>query len=190
MALVLGFSSFFIASTPVSASSNHIKEEQAFVDETAEDFEFLFEEASKNVNGVYVDIDKEAIGERFGYQNVEKVVAFIEFVNQNSIEVTPNDFSHRIGLPNHLSNISYESGYNDIELNSYFGCIKNEFAKAYGSVIKAFFTGAILNYIKNKQYQKAAKLLVKAAARAGLRLSVAVLIVEMGWFATKCAFKR
>lgn len=191
IALVLGFSNYFIASTPVSASNNYTNKEQAFVDETAKDFEFLFKGASKFVNGMYVDIDNKEFGKRVGCQNAEKAVAFIQFVNQNNIEVAPNESSrHSISIPSHLSNILYKSGYNDIELNNYFDCMKNEFARAYSSIIKAFFTGAILNYIKNRQYKKTAKLLVKAAARAGLRLSVAVLIVEMGWFATKCAFKR
>lgn len=74
-------------------------------------------------------------------------------------------------------------------VGSYVSCIVDKFVASYGDLFKAFFKGAILDYIKKKQWLKAAKLLVKSAAKAGFKGSAVSLAASLALYAAQCGFE-
>lgn len=72
--------------------------------------------------------------------------------------------------------------------SSYVKCIINKFVASYGEIWNAFFGGAVIGYLEKKEWTKAAKLLIKAAAKAGVKAGGILVAGELALYAVQCGF--
>jgi hypothetical protein len=80
----------------------------------------------------------------------------------------------------------------EININSpkkFAKCVVGKFIKSYGSIARAFLTGAIYTYIKKKEWDLAARLMFKTLKAAGFKTNAASLAIEAAIYGWQCRKK-
>ena len=68
-------------------------------------------------------------------------------------------------------------------------CVVGKFRESYGSIARAFLTGAIYTYIAKKQWDLAARLMFNTLKAAGFKTNAASLAIEAGIYGFQCRKK-
>lgn len=149
-------------------------EEEIETQQLAEDFEFIFDEASTEVDGKYV-VDKEKIAEKFGQSAVASVEAFVKLVNGE--ELTAED----------LKNVpDPEASAGEFQTASWFGCLKEKVIDFTGI---GFIGGGLEKMLKKRLWKKAAIKIIKIVGRSAIRGGVIGLAGSLAWFSFRCIGK-
>lgn len=65
----------------------------------------------------------------------------------------------------------------------------NKFVDSYGTIARQFLTGAIFTYIKNKEYDLAARLITKTLVKAGFKVNAVGIAAEAALYGWQCRGK-
>jgi hypothetical protein len=90
-----------------------------------------------------------------------------------------------------LSKLSHDSFNPDFEneMNSAatFGkCVVNKMISSYGNIARQFLNGSIYIYIKNKQFDLAAKLMFGTLIKGGIKVNAIGLAAEVAYYGWQC----
>ena len=156
----------------VSATENtsYSKDDLEQIEQISEELEFYFEEIGElKADGSYQINDLEALNERLdaGDPTAEKVYEIYTQTSQPSSS----------------------SSYQTQSASSFANCVVGKFQDSYGAIARGFLTGAIYQYIKNKQWDLAARLMFNTLKAAGFKTNVAGLAVEAGIYGFQCRGK-
>ncbi|WP_017185756.1 hypothetical protein [Alkalibacillus haloalkaliphilus] len=149
-------------------------EEKVLAEELAEDFEFIFEEATI-IEDDHYKLDEEKVEEKFGEEAVPSIKALVKVANGE--ELTPHDL---IGIePVNQSNgdLTVMSGWTD--------CMKDAVLDATGI---AFLTGGMATLIEQKKWQELGKEIIKVAGKNALKGGVVGFAASMAWYSVRCNF--
>ncbi|MBP3039295.1 hypothetical protein J9303_07280 [Bacillaceae bacterium Marseille-Q3522] len=85
-----------------------------------------------------------------------------------------------------LSKLKYESSYGTNGAYEFGKCVVNKFIGSYGNIARQFLNGWIFIYIKNKQYDLAARLMFDVLKKAGFKVNVVGIAIEAGIYGWQC----
>lgn len=146
--------------------SSYTEDELKQIEDIEKDLKFYLEEAGQLTENGYEITDYEAIQERI--DNGDKEAQRVLELSEQQDDVVNNQ------------NVSPQSA------NDFATCVVNKFVSSYGNIARAWMTGAIYTYIKNKQYDLAARLMFNTLVKAGRTANVASLAVEAGIYGYQC----
>lgn len=145
------------------SDENFTTEELEQIDKIAMDLKFYFEEAGEFTEQGYVVKNEALFQERIknGDESAERILASVR--------------------ENEMVNASSST--------TFAKCVVDKFADSWGNVARAWTTGAVFTYIKNKQYDLAAKVIFKTATKAGRTANVASIAAEIAYYGYLCRGK-
>lgn len=164
MALVLAL---FATSFSGLANAQEINnEEEKAVQEVAAQLKFVVEEASiKDKHGRIVDIDIDMIANKYGSsEELEQLRQEIQRVN------TPS---------------GYEDPFKQ-ETEAVDNCIERKLIANYKEVLSVSFLGSIIANIADKQYELAARKMIKL----GVKGNLVSLAAQLAWYLGSCLWEE
>lgn len=159
-----------------SSGASALEQEQ----ELADELQFIFEEASSVDESGTITIDYASLEARYGEES-PNLVFFIYASQDKSFEEAVAALPAGVSPPN----IPAAGGSGMSIQNAYTDCIldKSGFAS-----LTAVFSGAMAGYLAEGSYDKAGKIIFKAAVKNGMKVTIPGIIVTLGAAATWCAF--
>lgn len=150
----------------IKKENKQITEEDRQVAELAEQLKFIFEEASiKDKSGQVVDIDINMIENKYG--KTEE----LELLRQE--------------IQKSKTNSMYEDPFKQ-ETPAVDRCIERKIIANYREVLNVAFISTIIVNIKNKEYEYAAKKMLKL----GVKGSLPGLIAQLSWYLGSCIWEE
>lgn len=163
--MVMGFSSPYVAQ---ASESMYSAEEMREINKIQEELRFYFEEVGELTEQGYVVKNEKLFQDRLnaGESSALEISEFIK--------------------------INYYSGAADIQpmgVADFGKCVVNKFVDSYGTIARQFLTGAIFTYIKNKEYDLAARLITKTLVKAGFKVNAVGIAAEAALYGWQCRGK-
>ncbi|MGN9866366.1 hypothetical protein [Bacillus swezeyi] len=150
----------------VDFSASELKE----INKISEELKFYFEEVGEvDSNGVYRIKNMELLKER-SQAGDTTATNVLEIYQDTSV----NKESH---------------GISTRSAKAFAKCVVGKFQESYGYIARGFLTGAVYKYIKNKQWDLAARLMFKTLRAAGFKANIAGLAAEAAIYGFQCRGK-
>lgn len=146
-----------------------------------EELRFLFEEASSIDEQGNVSIDYAKIQERFGATNAPNMVFFVYAGYDKTYEEAV------AALPANVSQSVPSTGGGNVmqPMNAYSDCVLEK--SGFASLVSVF-NGTLAGYIADSSWNKAGKLIFKAAVRNGLKVTIPGIVATLAASAVWCGF--
>ncbi len=169
-----------INSVTASEPTNYLTtEEQFYINEFAEDLEFLFEEGTTFENGKYT-MNEQLVAKKFGTQNMASIALFIKIVNDE--EITSDDLIG-VSSKNDINLISSNSVVTMASKQSWKQCVGSKIIDATGI---GFISGGLWKLIEREAWKQVAIELAKVAGKNAIKGGIIGFTASLAWYGIKC----